>query len=480
MKLCGGLLPHVTGAIILLLLNFGKIVQAHCSDKKFYYKLPNHPGYCELCRICPREVFDNHRLYEEHLQEQCRQIPALPDGRRAHCHSTSFDKPSCEKWIPRNGKAVCSNDNTIYSTCFLECSVGYIPSQSTNITCIDHPQPHWDHQFTHCIGEGDDAALDTVAIVLIVIVVLAVVVLLVVVFICVRKKSSAAADTDVEEQVAPPAVRNVSIILVNATQRCYKLHRWFAKKGSTVSVEAHSSGCSIQYLVLLKQDSKTGAPAVYSSKPNGPSQVDLVSVDQSHQGSYNWIVRLTDGVTERGHFKLVVKKHMCSLYAGLFPPGNIPVALHSSAGQHPVPPDDEAEDRLSFTQPGSVETGQQAVPDTSFILVTTATEDLEQLQEPLCTRDKMEGYARLMQTPEDVHTLCRLLDREEQDGHASWHVIVTSPLLGYDRDFVSFLEYHRKGKMYDGPMFHILTLMKQNGTTVRGADPPSAGVPAII
>ncbi|XP_067662978.1 uncharacterized protein [Haliotis asinina] len=468
MKLCGGLLPLVTGAIILLLLNFGKVVQAHCSDKKFYYKLPNRPSYCELCRICPHKVFNNPRLYEEHLQEQCRQIPALPDGRRAHCHSTSFDKPSCVKWIPRNGKAVCSDDNIVYSTCFLECSVGYKASKSSNITCIDQPQPHWDQQFTHCIGDGDAIALDTVAIVLVVIVILAVVVLVVVIFICVKKKSSTAADTDVEEQ-DPPVQRNVSIRLANATQRCYKLHKWFAQKGSTVSVMANSSGCGIEYLVLLKQDSKTGDPAVYSSKPDGPSQVDLVNVDRFHQGSYNWIVRRTDGVTERGHFKLVVKKHMShgwSLYSGLLPPRNTSVALHSSVGQHPVSPDDEAYDRLSHTQPGSLGTHPQAVPDTSLILVTTATEDLEQLQEPHPTWNKMEGYARLMQTREDVHTLCRLLDRDEQDGLASWHVIVTSPLLGYDRDFVSFLEYHRKGKMYDGPMFHILTLMKQNGTTV--------------
>lgn len=60
--------------------------------------------------------------------------------------------------------------------------------------------------------------------------------------------------------------------------------------------------------------------------------------------------------------------------------------------------------------------------------------------EPQPVRDKMEGYSRLMQTRQDVRTLCRLLDREEQDGHVSWHVIVTSPLLGYDRDFLSFLE----------------------------------------
>ncbi|XP_046335368.2 uncharacterized protein LOC124117491 isoform X4 [Haliotis rufescens] len=439
MKLCGGLVPHLTGAIVLLLLNFGKVVQAHCSNKTFYYKLPNSHNDCGLCRICPREVVDSHQLYEKHLQEECQHLPALPDGRLPHCHSTSFDKPSCEKWAPHNGRAVCSNGNTVYSTCFLQCNVGYRPSNSTNITCTDRPQPKWDRHFTHCTGGG--TGLDTVAVVFIVIVIVAAAVLgVVVIFICVKKKSSTDADIDIEEQVAPPAVRNVRITLANATQRCYKLHKWSAKRGSTVTVMAYSKGCGIQYLVLLKRESKTGDPAVYSSKPNGPSQVDLVSLDYSHQGSYNWIVQLTDGTTERGHFKLVVKKHMFpvrSIYAGLCPSGNIPVAVQCSAGQPSTSPKCEADNILSHTQP-----------------------------EPQPVRDKMEGYSRLMQTRQDVRTLCRLLDREEQDGHVSWHVIVTSPLLGYDRDFLSFLEYHRKGRMYDGPMCHVLNLMKQNGTTV--------------
>ncbi|XP_046335365.2 uncharacterized protein LOC124117491 isoform X1 [Haliotis rufescens] len=468
MKLCGGLVPHLTGAIVLLLLNFGKVVQAHCSNKTFYYKLPNSHNDCGLCRICPREVVDSHQLYEKHLQEECQHLPALPDGRLPHCHSTSFDKPSCEKWAPHNGRAVCSNGNTVYSTCFLQCNVGYRPSNSTNITCTDRPQPKWDRHFTHCTGGG--TGLDTVAVVFIVIVIVAAAVLgVVVIFICVKKKSSTDADIDIEEQVAPPAVRNVRITLANATQRCYKLHKWSAKRGSTVTVMAYSKGCGIQYLVLLKRESKTGDPAVYSSKPNGPSQVDLVSLDYSHQGSYNWIVQLTDGTTERGHFKLVVKKHMFpvrSIYAGLCPSGNIPVAVQCSAGQPSTSPKCEADNILSHTQPAVEENSLQAVPDTSLVLVTTATEDLEQMPEPQPVRDKMEGYSRLMQTRQDVRTLCRLLDREEQDGHVSWHVIVTSPLLGYDRDFLSFLEYHRKGRMYDGPMCHVLNLMKQNGTTV--------------
>ncbi len=45
-----------------------------------------------------------------------------------------------------------------------------------------------------------------------------------------------------------------------------------------------------------------------------------------------------------------------------------------------------------------------------------------------------------MKSREDVNMLCVLLDRETTPHGISWHAIAKSDLLGYDDDFVSFIE----------------------------------------